>query len=131
MIFKFFVRLKLRFGEGKLEAIYKNYLPSPEANFMNLHVNEDLLGLYVNTEAINKSFLDKHFGESNGVFFKCESQDLFGVSGGSLPSNLDYRGMDSTLYVESYELKSESGFKELIDLIYTLNNDIENIENYH
>ena len=111
-------------------SIYRNYLPSPEANFMNLHVNEDLLGLYINTEAINTSFLDKHFGESNGVFFKCENQDLFGVSGGSLTPNLDYRGMDSTLYVESYELKSESGFKELIDMIYTLNNDIENIENH-
>ena len=49
---------------------------------------------------------------------------------GSLTPNLDYRGMDSTLYVESYELKSESGYKELIDMIYTLNYDIDNIENY-
>ena len=111
-------------------SIYRNYLPSPQANFMNLYVNNDLLGLYVNTEAVNYSFLDKHFGESNGAFFKCENQDLFGVSGGSLAPNLDYRGVDSTLYVESYELKSESGFKDLIDMIYTLNNDIDNIENY-
>ena len=44
--------------------------------------------------------------------------------------NLDYRGMDSTLYVESYELKSESGFKELMDMIYILNNDIDNIDAY-
>ena len=111
-------------------SIYRNYLPSPQANFMNLHVNNELLGLYVNTEAINSNFLDKHFGESDGTFFKCENQDLFGVSGGSLTPNLDYRGMDSTLYVESYELKSESGFKDLIDMINTLNNDIDNIENY-
>ena len=111
-------------------SIYKNYLPSPQANFMNLSINNELLGLYVNTEAINYSFLDKHFGESDGVFFKCENQDLFGVSMGSLTPNLDYRGMDSTLYVESYELKSESGYKALMDMIYTLNNDIDNIENY-
>ncbi|MAQ47344.1 MAG: hypothetical protein CMD27_00505 [Flavobacteriales bacterium] len=111
-------------------SIYRNYLPSPQANFMNLYVNNELLGLYVNTEAINSNFLDKHFGESDGVFFKCENQDLFGVSGGSLTPNLDYRGMDSTLYVESYELKSESGFKDLMDMIYTLNNNIDSIENY-
>ena len=111
-------------------SIYRSYLPSPQANFMNLYVNNELLGLYVNTEAINYNFLDKHFGESDGAFFKCENQDLFGVSGGSLTPNLDYRGMDSTLYVESYELKSESGFKALMDMIYTLNNDIDNIENY-
>ena len=111
-------------------SIYRNYLPSPQANFMNLYVNNELLGLYVNTEAINYNFLDKHFGESDGAFFKCENQDIFGISGGSLTPNLDYRGMDSTLYVDSYELKSESGFKDLIDMIYTLNNDIDNIENY-
>jgi len=111
-------------------SLYRKYLPSPQANFMNLYVNNELLGLYVNTEAISYNFLDKHFGESDGAFFKCENQDLFGVSSGSLTPNLDYRGMDSTLYVESYELKSESGFNALMDMIYTLNNDIDNIENY-
>ena len=111
-------------------SVYRNYMPAPQSNFINLTVNDQLLGLYVNTESVNGEFMDKHFNENNGVFFKCEAQDLFGVEGGSLVSALDYRGLDSLPYYESYELKSESGWKELIDLIYTLNNDIDNIEKY-
>ena len=43
----------------------------------------------LNTEAINYNYFGKVI-----AFFKCENQDLFGVSGGSLTPNLDYRGMD-------------------------------------
>ena len=111
-------------------SVYRNYLPAPQANFINLTVNNDLVGLYVNTESVNLEFMDKHFNENNGVFFKCESQDLFGVENNSLVSALDYRGVDSLSYYESYELKSDSGWKELIDMIYALNNDIDNIEKY-
>ena len=98
-------------------SVYRNYMPAPQSNFINLTVNNDLLGLYVNTESVNGEFMDKHFNENNGVFFKCEAQDLFGVQGGSQVSALDYRGLDSIAYYESYELKSESGWKELIELI--------------
>ena len=37
--------------------IYRKYLPSGEANLMKLHVQGNYLGLYVNTESINKQFL--------------------------------------------------------------------------
>ncbi|MAQ32345.1 MAG: hypothetical protein CMD26_06435 [Flavobacteriales bacterium] len=111
-------------------SVYREYLPSPQSNFINLSVNDENIGLYVNTESINLDFMEKHFNENDGVFFKCESQDLFGVDAGSLVSSLDYRGVDSVDYYESYELKSDYGWAELIQMIYTLNNDIENIEKY-
>ena len=111
-------------------SVYRQYLPAPQANFINLNVNNDLLGLYVNTESVNLDFMDKHFNEKDGVFFKCEAQDLFGVESGSLVSSLDYRGVDSLDYYESYELKSDYGWKELIDMISTLNNDVVNIEKF-
>ena len=111
-------------------SVYREYLPASQANFMNLRVNDEFLGLYVNTESVNLDFMDKHFNENDGVFFKCEPQDLFGVENSSLVAALDYRGADSLDYYESYELKSEKGWKELIDMIYTLNNDIDNIEKY-
>ena len=111
-------------------SVYREYLPSPQSNFINLSVNDESIGLYVNTESINLDFMEKHFNENDGVFFKCESQDLFGVDAGSLVSSLDYRGVDSVDYYESYELKSDYGWAELIQMIYTLNNDIENIEKY-
>jgi len=39
---------------------YRKYLPSPEVNLMRLNVQGNYLGLYVNTESINKQFLYKH-----------------------------------------------------------------------
>ena len=55
-------------------SVYREYLPAPQANYINLTVNNDLLGLYVNTESVNLEFMDKHFNEDEGVFFKCESK---------------------------------------------------------
>ena len=42
-------------------------------------------------------------------------------------SDLKWLGPDSTNYYTSYDLKSESGWGELMDLIYTLNYDFENL----
>ena len=41
--------------------IYRKYLPTAEVNLMKLYVQGNYLGIYVNTESINKQFLDKHF----------------------------------------------------------------------
>jgi hypothetical protein len=37
--------------------IYKKYLPTVEVNLTRLHVQGNYLGMYVNTESINKQFL--------------------------------------------------------------------------
>ena len=39
--------------------IYKKYLPTVEVNLTRLHVQGNYLGMYVNTESINKQFLKK------------------------------------------------------------------------
>jgi lipopolysaccharide/colanic/teichoic acid biosynthesis glycosyltransferase len=49
--------------------IYQNYLPTAEVNLLKLNVQGNYLGLFVNTESINKQFLEKHFNEKNGVLF--------------------------------------------------------------
>ena len=110
--------------------IYQKYMPSPEVNLMKLRVQGNYLGLYVNTESINKQFMEKHFGEKDGVLFKCDPAQVFcggGNANGS--SDLKWLGQDSASYYASYDLKSESGWGELVDLIYTLNYDFENLEN--
>jgi hypothetical protein len=103
--------------------IYRRYLPTPEVNLLALHTQDEYTGLYVNTESINKQFLKKHFDENDGVLFKC---DGIGVFCGENPPNagipsLHWLGVDSTNYYGSYILKSDSGWGELQDLIYTIN----------
>lgn len=103
--------------------IYRRYLPSPQANLMRLEVQGNYLGLYVNTEAVDNKFLDKHFGENDGVLFKCDPVQQFGQSGGPTGnSDLTWLGTDSTLYYDHYDLKSTHGWGEMVHLIDVLNN---------
>ena len=112
--------------------IYRKYLPTPEINLIALHSQGNYTGLYVNTESINKQFLEKHFGENDGVLFKCDGAGVFcdlngnGTEGGT-PS-LAYMGSDSTSYYDSYTIKSEHGWGELMQLISTLEFNSEAIE---
>lgn len=109
--------------------IYRRYLPSPQANLMRLNVQGDYLGLYVNTEAVDQKFLDKHFGESDGVLFKCDPIQQFGQSGGPTGnSDLTWLGSDTTLYYDHYKLRSLSGWSELVELIDAINNDPLNLD---
>ena len=108
--------------------IYKKYLPSPEANFMNVHVQGQLLGCYVNTQSVDRTFLNQHFNENDGVFFKCDPIQQFGQPGPSGNSDLSWKGTDLTSYYNHYDLKSDQGWEELMNLIYTLNFNLSEID---
>jgi len=111
--------------------IYRKYLPCPEINLTKLHVQGNYLGVYVNTESINKQFLDKHFDEKSGPLFKCDDIDRFCDTAGAptpLDPDLKYLGNDSTLYYNSYDIKSDYGWEELLDFIDTLNNHFNEID---
>ena len=105
--------------------IYRKYLPTPEINLIELHTQGDYTGLYVNTESINRQFLNKHFDENDGVLFKCDGAGVFcsenggGGTDGGIPS-LSYLGSDTTNYYDSYTIKSDDGWGPLLDLITTL-----------
>ncbi len=111
--------------------IYQRYLPTPEVNLIALHTQGEYTGIYVNTESINKQFLNKHFDENDGVLFKCDGAGVF--CGDPVPNagepNLQWLGSDTTDYYTSYDLKSNHGWSELVELIYTINFDPVNIEN--
>ena len=111
--------------------IYRNYLPSGEANLVKLHVQGNYLGLYVNTESINKQFTKKHFDEKSGPLFKCDNIDRFcdtSNAPASYPPSLIYLGNDSTLYYNSYDMKSDNGWDQLVNLIKVLDLDFQNID---
>jgi hypothetical protein len=89
----------------------------------------------VNTESINKQFLDKHFNEKSGSLFKCDPSGMFcdtaGAPAGGRP-DLKWLGIDSTDYYDDYTIKSDNGWGNLLDFIYTLNfnfNEIDSVLN--
>ena len=132
---------KIKLANGYLDAtfsrehlaseIYQNYLPTAEVNLTKLNVQGNYLGLYVNTESINKQFLEKHFNEKDGVLFKCDNADVFcgnNSNNNATEPNLSWIGNDSTTYYDTYTIKSEYGWQQLLNLIYTLNFNTSEID---
>ena len=108
--------------------ILRQYMDAPLSNYANVYVNGDLIGLYSNSESISKKFVKNRFGSKTNTFIKCNPPDGAGPQSNDFP-NLVYAGQDSSDYYAAYEMKSDNGWQELIDLCDTLVNFPEAIEN--
>jgi spore coat protein CotH len=109
--------------------IAANYLPTAKANYANVYINDTLWGLYTNVQAINKDFLDDYFGNKYNPFFKCNPENLNVSPGGENANLSDVHGTDSLDYEPYYNIKSEYGWSALYNLIDTLNNYSDSVEN--
>jgi len=109
----------------------RKYMPAPRANFARVYCNGEYMGLYHNTEAIDDEFIERHFPDDEGAFFKCDPIWKF-QRPESCPaarfSTLKYLGDDSTCYQGLYELKSDAGWSELLRLTRTLENHPDSLE---
>jgi len=99
--------------------ILRNYMHASLSNYAQVCINGQHIGLYANTEAVTKTFVDSRFFSNNNSFF---FMDNFG-------GNLTYKGPDSTLYYTTYTKKSDYGWTDLVNLCNTLKNNINGIEN--
>ncbi len=106
--------------------ILRNYMVAPKANFAKLYVNGQFIGVYTNTESISKKFMESRFGSKDHTRFKCSPPEGAGPQSDDFP-NLVYLGQDSSQYYGAYEIKSDYGWDELIDLCDTLENHITSI----
>lgn len=102
--------------------VLSHYMHCPRANFARVYINGAFYGLMTNVESVTKSFLSDHFSSSKGAFFKCTPVGGAGPGGGNSYPTLKWLGADSSLYQTAYEIKSDGGWADLIDLIDTLNN---------
>ncbi len=108
--------------------IARNYMVAPQSNFANIYVNNQLLGLYSNSESVGKKFVESHFGSNDNSFFKCNPLGGAGP-GSSLFPNLVYLGADSSQYYSRYELQSDHGWFDLVNFCDTLANHTSAIDN--
>jgi len=86
-------------------------IPAPRSNHVQVYINEDYYGLYLNTEHIDEEFCDNRFGSQSGNLYKCR-----------YPANLDYLGSDPDNYKSApwgprtYELKTNTELDDYSDL---------------
>jgi hypothetical protein len=109
--------------------IARKYLPAPRANFANLYVNDTLVGLYTNVEAVDKRFLKRNYQTDENSFFKGEPNRLeypFGQN-----SNLALsHGADSSGYMGFYKMESAAGWGELLQLIRQLDGGADSVSTH-
>lgn len=104
-------------------AVLRQYMDAPRGNFAKVYINNQYYGLMNNAESIEGKFLLEHFYSSKFPFVKCNPISI-GAGLGNGP-NLAYLGTNPADYASKYELKSDTGWTDLIHLCDTLNNHFE------
>lgn len=113
--------------------IIRDYMPAPLCNFTRLYVNGKYYGVYVNTESIDETFLEKHFGTSTGYLIKCDPDNWKRVrsqSGCPKGENASLAYLNDVVgcYDAFYEVDDPGAWKPLMQLIKVLNKSPEKIE---
>lgn len=105
--------------------IGRKYMSASKANYINVYINGDLIGLYTNVQSVDKFFLENHFYSDDNAFFKGE------LEGTGIPWVIQvwgYFGPDSASYFNNYELRSEYGWSDLIEFLDIFNNNTAAVE---
>lgn len=105
--------------------IARKYFPASQSNFTNVYVNGTHLGLYTSDQSVDKFFMRTHFDSDGNTQVKGELTDAGGQPTGGV---WEYYGQDSSSYYSKYEMRSDYGWNELIDLFDTLNNNNDYVD---
>ncbi|HAD11193.1 MAG TPA: hypothetical protein DCF33_02020, partial [Saprospirales bacterium] len=116
--------------EMLFHEIASKYMPASQAAYTKLFVNEEYIGVFVNVEAVSKTFFDTNYGNAKGASFKAGvdfkpdnlpatcRQNIFGAL--EYEDNLDcYKG--------NFEMDSKGGWTELQELTRKLAQEPNNV----
>jgi len=111
--------------------IARNYMPASKANYINVYINGSYIGLYTNVQSVDKYMLGTFFYDNDNPLFKGELIQGSTPPGCPIgpPQCWGYLNDDSTCYYNYYEIKSDSGWYDLIGFLDTLNNYDSYLEN--
>jgi hypothetical protein len=102
---------------------FRRFLPAPKCCFVKLEVNGEDLGLFTNTQQINKDFLQEWFRDDEGTRYRGERTN---PRTSYNDTALTWLGTTVSRYQDAYELKTENGkyppWTGLIQAINVLNN---------
>jgi len=86
-------------------------IPAPRSNHVEVYINQNYHGLYINVEHIDEEFVDSRFRNQDGNLYKC-----------LWPADLNYLGDDPDLYKydqggrRAYALKTNTELDDYTDL---------------
>ena len=103
--------------------VARRNMPAPRANYTKVYVNGEYYGLFVNVEPIDDAFLVRNFGTNKGTFVQCAPNLLEPEPSGcksDVFGSLQYDN-SAKCYLHNFVLLSDSGWDDLIELTYVLN----------
>lgn len=108
--------------------IARQYMVAPQSNYAKVFINGNFYGVFSSSENIGSQFQkDYLYAKKNRPRFKCNNNDDNGLFAGS--SALNYlNSLDSVDYYDSYQIDSDTGWVDLVNLIDILNNSPADIE---
>ncbi|WP_282780905.1 CotH kinase family protein [Phaeodactylibacter xiamenensis] len=103
--------------------IARRYMPAPLANYARVMVNGEYYGLFVNVEPIDDAFLKRNYGTDEGTFIRCAPNLVENEPAGCKADVFGSLQFDESAkcYLHNFQLLSESGWDDLIELTYLLN----------
>jgi hypothetical protein len=103
--------------------IARRYMPAPLANYARVMVNGEYYGLFVNVEPIDDAFLKRNYGTDEGTFIRCAPNLVENEPSGCKADVFGSLQFDESAkcYLHNFQLLSESGWDDLIELTYLLN----------
>lgn len=106
--------------------IARHYMDAPQSNYAKVYVNGTYLGLYASTESVNGDFQEKYlFANRDATRIKCNPANV--QNGGS---SLEYLGPNESSYYNYYELDTDTGWSDLVNLCNIVDNAPSLIEDY-
>lgn len=129
----------------------RNHIPAPQANFIELYINNEYWGPYTNVQQVNKDMLEDWFMSNDGARFRADASTTTttntavkltegpvkpggGAGGGATGGGsqwgdgtaaLNYLGTDVSEYQKYYTLKSsdiDNSWEKLLEVCDALNN---------
>jgi hypothetical protein len=97
------------------DALRDHGVKASRCNYTRVWLNERDMGVYVNVERIDESFIERHFGSNLGLLFK--------VDEGGPGSDLRYLGDHQALYQQSFEVKmgrEPDAYAQLLEFIRSI-----------
>lgn len=90
-------------------------VPAPRSGHVELYINNEYRGLYINVEHIDENFTKIRYGNNDGNMYKC-----------LWPANLGFRGLNPDVYKfesdnrRAYELTRNEEIDDYTDLAYLI-----------
>jgi hypothetical protein len=116
--------------EMLFHEIAAKYMPSSQAAYTKLFVNEEYIGVFVNVESVDKLFFEKHFGDSKGLAVKAgvdnKPENLPTSCRQNIFGSLEYED-NLDCYKGNFEMDSRGGWTELQEMTRKLAQEPSNV----